>query len=195
MRIVIASAATCVLVALPLPFQGGEARAEAPPPVREAALPADFSSQSRRTRSQTKPDPATASPEATCDAKDMLVVNWEFIERVVIPVGDQRERLDALKAAVVDADGQIQASCAIESKLTPTARLDAMTKRLEMRLAALNILRQPLEAFYSSLDDEQKARFVASTGQVGAARAESEAAATKPQPRRRKRPIRWGWPW
>jgi hypothetical protein len=113
---------------------------------------------------------AQALAENRCDARDMVQVDWDFIERVVIPIGDQRQRLTDLKAVVAQADAQMVASCAIEARLTPTGRLEAMEKRLELRLEALKSLRAPLEAFYSALDDEQKARFVSATAQPGSAR-------------------------
>jgi hypothetical protein len=49
-----------------------------------------------------------------------------------------------------------------------------MEKRLEIRLEALKSLRAPLEAFYSALDEEQKARFVSASTQSGAARTFSD---------------------
>jgi hypothetical protein len=143
----------------------------------------DLSDRRRRSRrsyrrswrgeppSELKP-PLTA--ESRCDARELVQVDWDFIERVVVPIGDQRQHLTELKAMVAQADAKIVASCTIEEKLTPTGRLDATEKRLEMRLEALKSMRAPLEAFYSALDDEQKARFVSATVQPGSARASSD---------------------
>ena len=50
---------------------------------------------------------------------------------------------------------------------TPTARLDAMSNRLDAMVQAVKGLRPTLGAFYASLSDEQKAQFNA-MGQQGA---------------------------
>jgi hypothetical protein len=42
---------------------------------------------------------------------------------------------------------------------TPVARLDAVKKRLQAMVDAMNTVRPKLHAFYASLSDEQKARF------------------------------------
>ena len=43
--------------------------------------------------------------------------------------------------------------------MTPPGRLEAMERRLNAMLAALNTVQPALERFYGSLNDEQKARF------------------------------------
>ena len=42
---------------------------------------------------------------------------------------------------------------------TPAAQLDAVKTRLTAMVEAMKTVRPPLEAFYASLSDEQKARF------------------------------------
>ena len=51
--------------------------------------------------------------------------------------------------------------------MTPPGRLRAMTNRVSATLNAVRIVRPALEAFYNSLDDEQKARFNALGPNVG----------------------------
>lgn len=140
----------------------------------------------------TRQEQAQSTPESRCDARDMVQVDWDLIERVVIPVGEQRQHLTELKTAVAEADNKILSSCVIEARLTPTGRLDAMEKRLEIRLEALKSLRTPLEAFYSSLDDEQKARFVSATilpdpSPIGDSRAEASEPVKDRRSRRSRR--------
>ena len=53
----------------------------------------------------------------------------------------------------------LKATCHPDDVLTPTARLAAMEDRLNGVLEAVNAVQAPLENFYQSLDDEQKARF------------------------------------
>ena len=86
---------------------------------------------------------------------------WPFrqIESAVRPTADQRKLLDDLKAAASEAADAFKSSCRTDFALTPTGRLDAMVSRLEASLDALAIVRSPLEAFYNSLSDEQRARF------------------------------------
>jgi hypothetical protein len=81
------------------------------------------------------------------------------IEKVVHPTPDQQGKLDALKNAVAQAADLIAASCPAEIPATPPARLDAMAKRLDAMLQAVKTVRPPLDDFYASLNDEQKAQF------------------------------------
>ena len=43
--------------------------------------------------------------------------------------------------------------------LTPVGRLDALDKKLNSMVQAVQIVRGPLQAFYNSLSDEQKQQF------------------------------------
>ena len=53
----------------------------------------------------------------------------------------------------------LEASCPTEMPATPLARLSAIEQRLQTILAAIETVRGPLNAFYDSLSDEQKAQF------------------------------------
>jgi hypothetical protein len=53
----------------------------------------------------------------------------------------------------------LQASCPSGQLLTPPARLAAVGDRLGVLLQAIKVVRAPLESFYASLSDEQKANF------------------------------------
>lgn len=81
------------------------------------------------------------------------------IERAVHPAGDQIAALDALKAASSKAADVLKTSCPTEVPLTPVGRLDALKKRLNSMVQAVQIVRGPLRTFYDSLTDEQKQRF------------------------------------
>ena len=56
------------------------------------------------------------------------------------------------------------ASCPAEPPATATARLDAVLARLDAMLYAVVVVATPLQGFYASLTDEQKARFDALGG-------------------------------
>lgn len=72
---------------------------------------------------------------------------------------DQELRFKELAEASAKAADILNASCHSNEALTPTARLAAISDRLDGVLQALERVRGPLDRFYQSLDDQQKARF------------------------------------
>ena len=83
----------------------------------------------------------------------------EQIEESVRPSDRQRQALDKLNAATIQAVDALQAACPDVIPLTPVGRLEAMEKRLEAMLDAAETVQPALEDFYASLTNEQKARF------------------------------------
>jgi hypothetical protein len=83
----------------------------------------------------------------------------ERIAQVVQPSDQQQPAFDALRQASRDAADQLQSSCPAQMPQTPVARLEAVNTRLQAIVAAMNTVRPKLQAFYDSLNDEQKARF------------------------------------
>ena len=82
------------------------------------------------------------------------------IEQVVQPTNaQQRDAFDALKTASENTAGQLQSSCPTQMPQTPVARFDAVETRLNAMVGAMRSVRPKLEDFYTSLNDEQKARF------------------------------------
>jgi LTXXQ motif family protein len=79
---------------------------------------------------------------------------------VVQPNGEaQQNAFEALKQASRDAAVELQASCPKAVPQTPAARLEAVETRLKAMVEAMKIVRPKLQAFYASLNDEQKAKF------------------------------------
>lgn len=74
---------------------------------------------------------------------------------------DQLKALDALKAASSHASDVLKASCSSEMPLTPVARINAVQKRTDGMIQAVEIVRTPLDNFYSALNDEQRKKFAA----------------------------------
>ena len=72
----------------------------------------------------------------------------------------QRAALGALRTAVTDAVKSIRTACREEVGLAPPARLISMQATLWGVHDASLLVRAPLQAFYDSLSDEQKAAFV-----------------------------------
>ena len=81
------------------------------------------------------------------------------IEATVRPNEEQLGKLKALQDAAAQAGEQLAASCPSEMPATPSARLAAVSKRLEAMLGAVKSVRAALDDFYGDLSDEQKAQF------------------------------------
>jgi hypothetical protein len=115
-----------------------------------------------RTRSETRAIAQVCEP-------DKGVTAWPFerITRAVQPDEQQRALLADLKDAAADAAADFKAACPRTVAMTPVGRLEAMIERLDATLDAVRTVRPPLEAFYASLSDEQKARFNALGPNVG----------------------------
>jgi hypothetical protein len=64
-----------------------------------------------------------------------------------------------LKDASVQAAEGLKMNCPSYQTLTPTARVEAMEKRLNAMSVAAKTVQPALGKFYESLSDEQKARF------------------------------------
>jgi hypothetical protein len=106
--------------------------------------------------------PAGGNLAALCNQQsgDVAKLPVERIEQVVQPNGQQQQdAFNALKQASHDAAEQLQASCPKEVPQTPVARLDAVKTRLEAMVEAMKTIRPKLQDFYTSLSDEQKAKF------------------------------------
>ncbi len=96
-----------------------------------------------------------------CSNPDQGITSWPFadITRIVRPTAEQRDLLDQLRRAAAQASDALKNSCSDQYALTPPDRLQAMINRISATLEAVRIVRPPLEAFYDSLNDEQRARF------------------------------------
>jgi hypothetical protein len=81
------------------------------------------------------------------------------VEQAVKPTQQQQDALEKLKAASTEATNQLQTSCPANAPHTAIDRFDAVGKRLNAMASAIKTVRPALADFYSSLTDEQKARF------------------------------------
>ena len=99
------------------------------------------------------------SPVAGC--RNRAIPDWPTaqIQRAVHPTPAQQTTLNALQDAAGKAKDILEASCLTEMPPTPLARLLAIERRLQTILAAIETVRGPLNTFYGSLSDEQKAQF------------------------------------
>jgi len=69
------------------------------------------------------------------------------------------EKFDELKEASNKAAEVMQSACPVEVPATVIGRMEAMEKRVDAVLPSIRIVRPALEAFSTTLSDEQKVRF------------------------------------
>jgi hypothetical protein len=103
----------------------------------------------------------TQSMAQSCSDEAAEVTGWpvDQIQAAVQPDQQQGALLDDLGNALVKASDEVKARCPTSVAFTPTARLAAMQERLQALIDAVNVITPPLDKFYDSLSDEQKARF------------------------------------
>jgi hypothetical protein len=95
-----------------------------------------------------------------CDPRAAGLAEWRIdrIERLISPNEAQRAALDNLRAASVKAAETVLTDCPPELPVSATGRLETIEKRLDAMLTAVRLVRPAFDAFYATLDDEQKAR-------------------------------------
>jgi hypothetical protein len=91
-------------------------------------------------------------------AENVVAFPSEQIKQGVQPTADQQAKLEQVKAAATMAANAFKSSCSAETALTPVGRLDSLERRLSALADAMNTVRGPLQSFYDSLDDTQKAK-------------------------------------
>jgi hypothetical protein len=106
---------------------------------------------------------AAASSGPGCSAATTTTAAWpaDEIQTRVHPDDTQRAALKALQDATVRAGETLKTVCQPADILTPTARLEAIARRLDTMLQVVKSVRAALEDFYATLSDEQKAQFEA----------------------------------
>jgi hypothetical protein len=99
-------------------------------------------------------------PGMMCNPRAAGLAGWRLglVERAVKLNETQRKALDDLRTASAKAAETVAAACPTDIPLTSTGRLAFMEKRMEAMLQAIKTVRPAFDAFYGSLDDEQKAR-------------------------------------
>lgn len=104
---------------------------------------------------------AVQNASQACRTPGQGITAWPFaqIRRAVKLTDNQQDLLRDLETAAKRAADTFKSACPADAPLTPPGRLDAVIARLQATLDAVEIVRPPLDAFYTSLSDEQKARF------------------------------------
>jgi hypothetical protein len=101
------------------------------------------------------------------DGGRMGEMMMERVERATQPTSEQRAGFDKLKEATGKAGEIMRGACTTERPVTPTGRLAAAEKRLAAMLEAVRTVRPAMDAYYSSLTDEQKARLTLAQPHMG----------------------------
>jgi hypothetical protein len=98
---------------------------------------------------------------ALCDqrAASFTRLPVERVEKTIRLTQQQRGAFDTLKSASSKAASEVRSSCPSQMPQTIMDRLGAVDMRLAAMLQAVKTLHPALDNFYTSLDDEQKARF------------------------------------
>ncbi len=109
-----------------------------------------------RANVATAESPTDVAEACSGVAPGLTGLPMDRIEKTLQPSGEQRASFDELKVASGKAEEIMKASCPSEKPLTPISRLDAVEKRVDAMIQAVQTLRAPLETFYTSLTDEQK---------------------------------------
>jgi len=130
-----------------------------------ASAPEGATRANRRTPSRQAALSSQLSQMCGDDSKE--VAGWPIgrIAQSVSPTTEQGASLDKFANATIEAAQAIKAACPTNIVFTPTGRLDAMQKRIEGMAHGVDIVGPPLDRFYNTLTDEQKARLNAANEQ------------------------------
>lgn len=95
-----------------------------------------------------------------CNPRMAGLAEWRVdqIERAVKPTEAQQAALKELRAASTKAADGLAAACPKDLPRTSGERLGFMEMRMEAMLQAVKAVRPAFDAFYASLNDEQKAK-------------------------------------
>jgi LTXXQ motif family protein len=111
----------------------------------------------RRSRSEASISSSQIAQMCGNDAKEVTGWPIDRIQQLVSPNDQQRMALDDLANASTKAAQIIKDACPTSVALTPTGRLAAMQERIDAMIQAVDVVRGPLDTFYASLTDDQKA--------------------------------------
>lgn len=114
----------------------------------------------RARRRQAPVNTNTLADLCSGQAKNFTNLPTAQIEQTLKPSGQrQTAALNALKDASAKAASSIESSCPSTMPQSFTDRFNAIVKRLDAMAGAVKTVEPALKELYSSLDDDQKARF------------------------------------
>jgi hypothetical protein len=130
-----------------------------------------------------------------CAAQAAEFENWPFdaIARTVGADETQRKALEGLRDAAKQAAQRLSTECPQDVPAAPAARLEAAEQGIAATLAAFDTVEPRLQAFYATLNDEQKARLYRDMAAPAAANAAQTTGAREAQDERRYSSRRERW--
>jgi LTXXQ motif family protein len=135
-----------------------------------AAAEADALNSDDRSRAEALgPEGPSREFAQICGERTLGFTQWPIL-RIAQSVGLAREQRTALKnlqAGGTEAARRLRAACPAATATTPIGRLNAISERVDAMLQATTVVRPALEKFYTSLGDQQKARFRAEPPAIG----------------------------
>lgn len=104
--------------------------------------------------------PGMMGGSSMCSPRAAGMAEWRAnrIESAIKLTDPQRDALKKLTEASAKAAETMQGACPANAPAKALDRMAAMEKRAEASLQAIKTVRPAFEAFYNSLDDQQKSR-------------------------------------
>jgi len=106
----------------------------------------------------TQADNGNVAPLCGTDTSDVAGVPVDKIQQALQLSDDQRAALNDLANSSAKAADGIRASCPTTAPLTAPARLTVMENRIQAMAVAVQTVQPPLDKFYGTLSDDQKAK-------------------------------------
>ena len=144
------------------PYGYNDLASYSPAGAPEGATP---SRANRRTHSRQAALSSQLSQMCGDDSKEVAGWPIDRIAQSVSPSAAQNAALDEFANATIKAAQAIKEACPTNIAVTPTGRLEVMQKRIEGMAHGVDIVGPPLDRFYNTLSDEQKARLNAANEQ------------------------------
>ena len=119
----------------------------------------DSVGQDREADVAASSDQSEVAQACSGDRSTGLALPIDRIAQEVQPDDRQNAALDNLANASARAAETLKSNCQTATALTPTGRVEAMRQRIGTMLNAVIMVRPALDAFYGSLNNEQRARF------------------------------------
>jgi LTXXQ motif family protein len=116
---------------------------------------------------------------------------FEAIARIAAPDEVQSGALEALRETAMQATERLASDCPQSVPAEPAMRLEAVERAIDAANAAFATVVPVLKAFYSALDDEQKARLLRDTTLADAPASASERTAKRSGKRLDRRSSPW----
>jgi hypothetical protein len=117
-------------------------------------------------------------------AAELDKLPFDAIAQIAHPDDAQRGALDELRSSVGTTVDKLTSECRREISAPLSAQLDNVIQGIDTTVAALDAVRPPLQNFYGTLDDEQKARLLIRGRPVAEAPTQVHGRSSRSKPQR-----------